>query len=254
MDTALKFSNKDIGGKIHDENFKTDTTFTTTAYYKSKMFNPWPIKKWNDFWVTKTFTFPKGSSVRSSFTYEDANEVGYLGLDGVASTNPDGPYSTFYTFTTSQTKNSNFTTISNSFCPSQNGEFDLGNENRKWKNVYANSIIQTSDRNKKNSIKNLPDTYSKFFDKLQPVIYKYNSNHSDRYHTGFIAQDVKMALEKTGLSSTDFAAYCEWLKKDDTTGCGLRYEEFIALNTSEIQRLKKRITELENKLKEKELI
>ncbi len=254
VDTALKFSNKDIGGKIHDENFKTDTTFTTTAYYKSKMFNPWPIKKWNDFWVTKTFTFPKGSSVRSSFTYEDANEVGYLGLDGVASTNPDGPYSTFYTFTTSQTKNSNFTTISNSFCPSQNGEFDLGNENRKWKNVYANSIIQTSDRNKKNSIKNLPDTYSKFFDKLQPVIYKYNSNHSDRYHTGFIAQDVKMALEKTGLSSTDFAAYCEWLKKDDTTGCGLRYEEFIALNTSEIQRLKKRITELENKLKEKELI
>lgn len=247
---TLKFSNKD--GK--SSYFKIESTFSTVAYYKSKMFNPWPIKKWNDFWVAKTFTFSKGSSVGSNFIYEDANEVGYLGLDGKASTTEADSYKKDYTFVTSQTKNSNFTTISNSFCPSQNGEFDLGNENRKWKNVYANSMIQTSDRNEKNSIENLPDIYSRFFDKLQPVIYKYNSNHSDRYHTGFIAQDVKMALEKTGLSSTDFAAYCEWLKKDDTTGCGLRYEEFIALNTNEIQRLKKRITELENKLKEKELI
>ena len=253
----LKFSNKDNikNSAPQDTGFTTDTTFTTTAYYKSKMFNPWPIKKWNDFWVAKTFTFPSGSSKGNNFTYEDANEVGYLGLDGKASTTVDGSLTKEYTFVTSKIDNSNFTTISNSFCPNQDGKFDLGNENRKWKNVYTGtSAIQTSDRNEKNSIENLPDIYSRFFDKLQPVIYKYNSNHSDRYHTGFIAQDVKIALEKTGLSSTDFAAYCEWLKKDDTTGCGLRYEEFIALNTNEIQRLKKRITELENKLKEKELI
>ena len=53
-----------------------------------------------------------------------------------------------------------------------------------------------------------------------------------------------------GLTTTDFAGYVVRTEKDSTTGeekqiqC-LRYDEFIALNTSEIQKLKARVAELE---------
>ena len=70
-------------------------------------------------------------------------------------------------------------------------------------------------------------------------------------HTGFIAQDVKSVIEENGLTTKDFAAYCEW-EEGDTTTCGLRYSEFIALCVDQIQKLKARFTELENKLIEQQ--
>ena len=52
---------------------------------------------------------------------------------------------------------------------------------------------------------------------------------------------------------TEFAAvgdcgFCEWKKEDGDVGCGLRYEEFISLCIDQIQKLKKRVDELETKL------
>ena len=37
------------------------------------------------------------------------------------------------------------------------------------------------------------------------TIYKYNDGTSDRYHTGFIAQDVESALNLAEISTKDFA-------------------------------------------------
>lgn len=121
------------------------------------------------------------------------------------------------------------------------------------------STLISSDLNVKNSIEILSEKYSILFDNLQPIRYKYNNGTSDRYHSGFIAQQVEEAINLASLTNQEFAGFARTLETetDPTTGeevqverCYLRYEEFIALNTNEIQKLKKRVTELETKLAE----
>jgi hypothetical protein len=80
----------------------------------------------------------------------------------------------------------------------------------------------------KHDIEALTDNYSILFDNLKPVRYKYNDGSSNRYHTGFILEELGLAIEKAGLTSQDCAAYCV---SDFETGIGgIRYEELIALN------------------------
>lgn len=124
-----------------------------------------------------------------------------------------------------------------------------GGVSSSWYNIimaginYANG---SSDRNVKNSVEDLDDGYSVLFDALRPRRYKYNDGTSGRYHTGFIAQEVDDALRTAGMEGSDFAALihlgapmengCEWM---------LRRDEFVALNTREIQKLKARVAALE---------
>ena len=105
------------------------------------------------------------------------------------------------------------------------------------------SITVTSDANLKHDIEAIDGKYERLFDSLKPVRYKYNNGKSNRYHTGFVAQEVCEAIESAELSTADFAAYV-----DSGNKCGLRYEEFIALNTNEIQKLKARVKELEERI------
>lgn len=112
-----------------------------------------------------------------------------------------------------------------------------------WSNTTA--IATDSDASLKHEIAALPEAYSTLFDNLSPVVFKYNNGTSDRLHTGFIAQEVETALEKANIDSQNFAGYV----KDYDGTRRLRYEEFIALNTSEIQKLKARIKDLEEKEK-----
>lgn len=117
------------------------------------------------------------------------------------------------------------------------------------------SVAVNSDRNNKNAINDLDIVYSDFFDKLRPVVFKYNDGTSDRLHVGFIAQEVESALKESKIPTKDFGGYIT-LTRNGKTECGLRYEEFIALNTWEIQKLKnhimsleKQIADLQNKIK-----
>lgn len=107
----------------------------------------------------------------------------------------------------------------------------------------SGSIV--SDANKKNSISDLSEKYETLFDAIRAVRYQYNYGTSGRYHTGFIAQDVLNAILSAGLETKDFAAYVETKDEDDALTCALRYEEFVALNTWQIQKLKARVDELE---------
>lgn len=121
-----------------------------------------------------------------------------------------------------------------------------------WK-MNGASIATTSDLNKKNTIIPISSIYSQLFDRIQPVAYKYNDGTSDRLHTGFIAQQIKNALDETNINSQNFAGYVVDINEE--TGeetCYLRYEEFIALNTNEIQKSKAKIVELEKRITELE--
>ena len=135
----------------------------------------------------------------------------------------------------------------------------------------SNTITVTSDRNAKNTISDLTDNYDLLFDNLRPVTFKYNEGTSNRLHTGFIAQDVETALQTAEIPSSEFAAWVSGEKsktietvdengklqttEEITIEQGLRYEEFIALNTAQIQKLKNRVATLESEIAElKELI
>ena len=82
------------------------------------------------------------------------------------------------------------------------------------------------------------------FDNLRPVRYKYNDGTSDRFHTGFIAQEVEQALTDSEIDSQEFAGFV----KNEGGECFLRYEEFIALAVNEVQTLKKKNSDLEQRV------
>ena len=114
----------------------------------------------------------------------------------------------------------------------------------------GNAIEFTSDRNAKNSIQEQPEVYSQLFDKLNPVIFKYNNGTSDRYHCGLIAQDMEDAMQELGMDSKDCAALCYETDDDgNKTNYGIRYTELISMCIHEIQQLKARIAELEGNAK-----
>ena len=123
----------------------------------------------------------------------------------------------------------------------------LGQANNPWGQIYSsNSTISTSDRNKKHSIELMDDRYLMLFDLLTPYRFKFDNGTSDRYHPGFISQDVEDVLELVGLDSKEFGGFV----KDVDPGTGedlyfLRYEEFIAILALKIKQQEKRIQALE---------
>ena len=130
--------------------------------------------------------------------------------------------------------------------PWSTNTYDFGSAAYKWRNIYGQAgIVNTSDRNEKFDIKPLGGVYDQIFDSLAPVTFKFVENTSNRTHIGLVAQDVKDAILAVGLTTQEFAGYCEWENEDKTVGCGLRYSEFVAMNIREIQKLKARVNELE---------
>lgn len=159
------------------------------------------------------------------------------------------------------------------FMPEQTGTSlgYAGGDIYKWKQVVASSsTIVTSDRNLKKNISELSDNekFIAFFEKLIPVSFQFIDGSSGRTHVGFIAQDVENAMEEVGMSDLQFAGFCKDVKiKEELDDDGnityvpdldkdgneqyiysLRYEEFIALNTLMIQKNKKRLEELEQRV------
>lgn len=125
-------------------------------------------------------------------------------------------------------------------------------EYNKW--TYNNSDIETTDESDiklKHSVQNISYQYEQLFDKLRPVTYIYHKNDfynlgtSQRTHIGLIANEVEQSLYEVGLTTQQLAAY----RIENENGIrSLKYKEFISLNTWQIQKLKTRVTELENEI------
>lgn len=120
--------------------------------------------------------------------------------------------------------------------PNRANMFSCGSYGFPWADVYSqDGTIQASDRAGKKEVEYDMDRYSGLFDRLRPCSFLRVKGTSGRRHHGFIAQEVKEALEAEGLTGMDFAGYAEW-----DGGCGLRYGEIIAMLVHEVQRLKKK--------------
>ena len=132
---------------------------------------------------------------------------------------------------------------------------------------YQNSSGSTSlsDIRLKKDFTNL-DKWSAFYDSLEPIAFKMKNGNSGRYHIGFKAQQVEQALNDAGLTTQDFAGFVKTkytADSDDPEGSkvyeeagikpgddeyGLIYTEFVALNTYEIQKLRKKNDELQKQV------
>lgn len=128
--------------------------------------------------------------------------------------------------------------VSELMYPYPNNTVLLGNSNYKWSDIYcSNNTIQTSDRNEKNSIEDLPDKYIALFDKLRPRRFKLNSGTSGRYHIGYIAQEVEEAMIELGIDSLEFAGLVKDKNTDGNDVYMLRYGEFDGIYAAKIKRL-----------------
>ena len=146
------------------------------------------------------------------------------------------------------------------------------------------STAVTSDKNLKKDIILFDERYDKFFDLLRPVGFKYIFGTSNRTHSGFIAQEVEEALAAAKLTGKDFAIIDKasitereiseievenedgvtetkmidtpnsdvnyLLDKGITEEYHLRYDEMVGLLVDQVQKLKRRVDELESKIKE----
>ena len=110
-----------------------------------------------------------------------------------------------------------------------------------WPNICTSA--SGSDIRFKKDVSELENSYDNIFDNLKPVSFQYNQDSMGKgLHLGFIAQDVVEAFKAEGIDNfsgvyPDAEGYYQLVK-----------QEFIALNTWQIQKLKTRIEELENRL------
>ena len=103
------------------------------------------------------------------------------------------------------------------------------------------SITVSSDARVKNHISDLPSGSENLFDYLSGKSFFYNGDTSTARNYGFIAQDVLSALQKCGLSTNDFAGFCDI--NGDGSHYALAYEQFIPIMWEEIKRLRKALSE-----------
>jgi hypothetical protein len=156
--------------------------------------------------------------------------------------------------------NGQFVNISsNTFRPSQDNVYNLGDSIFRWANIFAQtSTIGTSDLREKQEILQLSDSEKNVAIKLKKIICKFKFNKAvqkkgtekARWHFGIIAQEVKEIFESENLNAEEYGLFCydefeeqkeikndngDILQKYQEAGniYGIRYEEltmFILAN------------------------
>lgn len=107
--------------------------------------------------------------------------------------------------------------------------------------LVGKAASQASDKRLKKNIKPLEDKYNKFFDGLNPVSFNFKKGDT-KGHIGFIAQEVDKSAKDNDLE-------LDLVFADDKGMLNLDKREIIALNTWQIQMLKKEIQELKEEIK-----
>jgi hypothetical protein len=151
------------------------------------------------------------------------------------------------------------------FTGSLYGGGNLGSLSVKWGTVYAtNGTIQTSDARLKTDITDSTLGLD-FIEKLRPVHYKWidggptfnpNPKSDDeiilgntevkRLHFGLIAQEVKQAVDESGVE--DFGGWVLEKLDDPESSQGLNYGEFVSPLIKAVQELSAKVSTLEARI------
>lgn len=108
--------------------------------------------------------------------------------------------------------------------------FNLGDSNYRWQNCFANASNISSDERFKE------DFESSFgwelVEKLKPCSYKLIDDENEIVHMGFIAQEIKHAMDELGISEDEFAAY----DGRNSEHLALSYDQFIPVLINAIKK------------------
>lgn len=136
------------------------------------------------------------------------------------------------------------TTFTGSIKPNDDGGTYCGTTTQRWAGVCASTgTIITSDRNQKHDIETLPNKYLDMLLELPVYRFKMDQGTSDRYHVGYIAQDVEEYMAKHDIDSLEFAGFVKDVDEDGNAIYMLRYDEFEAIHTLAVQRHESKFAE-----------
>jgi trimeric autotransporter adhesin len=157
--------------------------------------------------------------------------------------------------------------VNGKITPAVDAVYDLGDSSLRFNAVYAqNGTIQTSDINEKKNIQD-SDLGLSFIKMLRPVSYQWKRGTDTGLHYGLIAQETKNAIKAVKKVDKEEGLEEIIVAYDKKSGrYGLRYTELIGpmiksiqqlseeikSSQKEIQQLKLRNYELEEKLAAKE--
>jgi hypothetical protein len=170
--------------------------------------------------------------------------------------------------------------VDSDWAPQSDNTYNLGQAtsagygaNRRWQRLYSNNTtISTSDISLKTDVSNSALGLN-FINSLRPISYRWKVGKQEvvkdaegnpiiigqdpqgkpiyemtsipgvRLHYGFIAQEVKQAVDASGVE--DFAGWVKDDLNDPNSTESLSYEQFIAPMAKAIQELSARVTTLE---------
>ena len=142
---------------------------------------------------------------------------------------------------------------------SANGKVSLGTKDSRFASIWCtqSGLNSDSDINLKQDIKSYDENIEKAYMEFRGVSYRFKNfsdvDKHDRTHYGFISQEIEKTISKYGIANEEAG----FILKDEleepneagqTTQYGLRYCEFISLNTHMTQKAHHRIDSLESQL------
>lgn len=113
--------------------------------------------------------------------------------------------------------------------------------------ISCTSLTERSDERLKTDINDMSDKYITLFDCLAPRTFRFKDDLT-KLHTGFIAQELLSAIDKSGLTADEVGAFVDVNK--DGSEYHIAYTELTAILTAKIKQLENKIKNLEVKINE----
>ncbi|MCR0270379.1 tail fiber domain-containing protein [[Clostridium] innocuum] len=115
----------------------------------------------------------------------------------------------------------------------------------RWYRLYAaNTCSTSSDIRLKTNVKKYDVRYESMYMDLKPVTYELISTPG-KTQCGLIAQWVKEAMDKNGISENEFALYEHDIREDSYS---ISYEQLTSLNMHMVQKTIKRVDAIDDEL------
>ena len=163
------------------------------------------------------------------------------------------------TFSANDTINFNFPAATTSYVMTS-GAFapagttsirNLGSSSVRWKEVFAGlGAINTSDRNLKTEISEIPDSWLDAWQEVDYVRYKFKDSVAQkglsgaRWHLGHIAQDIYEKFDAHNLNAFDIGMLCydKWDESIDQNGNVTPSGEIWSIRPDECQFMEMALT------------
>ena len=128
---------------------------------------------------------------------------------------------------------------------------NLGSPSARWKEVFASvGSINTSDKNLKTEISEIPDSWLDAWQNINYVKYKFKDAvalkglNGARWHVGHIAQDIYQVFNEHGLNAFDIGLLCydKWDQFVDQNGTIVHSGEIWSIRPDECQFMEMALT------------